>query len=154
MTELNTPFDNAASNEATNAAATVVAAPTKEEKIAAVKAQIARLQEKLYNIENDIVVVKASKVVVLPNVGDAVLFSYGRKTATTNPVLKEGTVVAIKPAGKADNGKTLPAQIKVQTGEGFDIEFVTIYPAQIVTNNEDGTQSAPADEAATEDDAI
>ena len=152
MTELNTAFDNAAPAEATTAAApVVVAAPTKEEKIAAVKAQIKRLEEKLYNIENDIVVVKASKVVALPNVGDAVLFSYGRKTATTNPVLKDGTVVAIKAAGKADNGKTLPAQIKVQTGEGFDIEFVTIYPAQIVTKNEDGTQSAPADEADADD---
>lgn len=152
MTELNTAFDNAASAEATTTAApVVVAAPTKEEKIAAVKAQIKRLEEKLYNIENDIVVVKTSKVVVLPNVGDAVLFSYGRKTATTNPVLKDGVVVAIKAAGKAENGKTLPAQIKVQTGEGFDIEFVTIYPAQIVTQNEDGTSSAPADEADADD---
>jgi hypothetical protein len=39
-------------------------------------------------------------------------------------------VVAIKPAVTLESGKTAPAQIKVQIGEGFDTEFAVIYPAQ------------------------
>lgn len=106
---------------------------TKEERVVKLRAEIAKLEKKIYNIENDIVEVKAKKEVVLPEVGAEVLFNYGRRTATTEPVQKVGKVVAIKPAATAENGKTLPAQIKVQFGEGFDAEFATIYPAQIVT---------------------
>ena len=105
---------------------------TKEEKLAKITKEIARLQAKYDDILNDRVTVKAKKEIVLPNAGDEVLFTYGRRTATTEPVQKVGVVVAVKPASEKD-GKKLPAQIKVQVGEGFDTEFVTIYPAQIVT---------------------
>lgn len=106
---------------------------TKEERIAKIDKEILRLQTKRYNIENDIVETKAVKVVALPEVGSDVLFNYGRKTATTEPVQKIGRVVAVKPATVNDAGKKLPAQIKVSVGEGFEQEFVVIYPAQIVT---------------------
>ena len=104
---------------------------TKEERIAKLRAEIAKLEKKIYNIENDIVEVKAKKEVVLPEVGAAVTFSYGRRTATTEPAQKSGVVVAVKPKSEKD-GKTLPAQIKVHVGEGFDADFVVIYPAQII----------------------
>lgn len=106
---------------------------TKEEKLAAIDAQIAKLNQRRYNIENDIVVAKVAKAVVLANVGDAITFTYGRKTATTSPVERTGTVIAIKPAAQLEGGKVSPAQIKVLTGEGFDAEHVVIYPAQVVT---------------------
>lgn len=106
---------------------------SKEEKLARLDTQIANLQTKRYNIANDIVVVKAAKVVALPDVGADVLFTYGRRTATTEPMQKIGRVVAVKAATVNDAGKKLPAQIKVSVGEGFDQEFIVIYPAQIVT---------------------
>ena len=105
---------------------------TKEQRLAAISAQIVKLQERLYNIENDIVVAKVVKVVALPEVGADVLFMYGRKTATTQPVERLGRVVAVKPSIES-NGKKLPAQIKVQLGEGFDAEYAVIYPAQVLT---------------------
>lgn len=104
---------------------------TKEEKLAKIDKEIARLTTKRYNIENDIVEVKVKKEVALPEVGADVLFNYGRRTATTEPVQKIGRVVAIKPATVNEAGKKLPTQIKVLVGEGIDQEFVVIYPAQI-----------------------
>lgn len=105
---------------------------TKEEKIAKIDKEIARLTQKRDDILNDRVPQpKAKKEVALPEVGTDVLFNYGRRTATTEPVQKIGKVVAIKPASVTAEGKKLPAQLKVQIGEGFDTEFVTIYPAQI-----------------------
>lgn len=106
---------------------------TKEEKLAKLDKEIARLIQKRDDIANDrIPEAKAKKEVVLPEVGADVLFSYGRKTATTEPVEKLGRVVAIKPASTTAEGKKLPAQLKVSIGEGFDQEFVVIYPAQIL----------------------
>lgn len=128
--------DTSAADIAT-VAAPVPAAPvvlTKEEKLARLDEQIKKLQEKRYNIENDIVAApKAPKEVVLPAVGDDILFNHGRRTATTEPSQKLGKVVAIKAASVSAEGKKLPAQLKVSIGEGFDQEFVVIYPAQIVT---------------------
>lgn len=112
----------------------VVATPvvlTKEERIAKIDKEILRLQTKRYNIENDIVEVKATKAVALPAVGSDVLFNYGRTTATTQAQQYLGRVVAIKPADVTAAGKKTPAQIKVSVGEGFDQEFFVIYPAQI-----------------------
>ena len=111
---------------------------TKEERIAKIVAQIALLNVKIYNIENDIVVSKAQpkKEVPLPEVGSDVLFNYGRRTATTEPVQKTGTVVAIKPAcvvtNEAGVTKKQAAMIKLSVGTGFDQEYVVIYPASIV----------------------
>lgn len=120
--------------ETVSAEATVFASIvlTKEEKIARVVEQIKKLQVKLYNLENDIVEVKAPKVVPLPEVGTEVLFTYGRTTPTTSPQQRVGKVVAVKPASVGETGKKLPAQIKVTYGEGFEQEFAVIYPAQIV----------------------
>lgn len=105
---------------------------TKEQKITAIQEQIAKLQQRLFNVENDIVEVKPAKVVALPEVGADVLFRYGRTTNTTKPVEKIGRVLAVKPAMPLEGGKTSPAQIKVQVGEGFDAELVTIYAGQLV----------------------
>lgn len=122
-------------SNATNAAVStpVAAAPlTKAEKIAKIEGQIVKLQERLSDIINDVVRTPASKAVVIPEVGQDVRFTYGRKTATSNPVELLGTVVAVKAASVSDEGRASPAQLKVSTGEGFDASFVVIYPAQVI----------------------
>ena len=137
---------------------TTVSAPvvlTKEERIAKIVAQIAVLNTKIYNIENDIVVSKAQpkKEVPLPEVGSDVLFNYGRRTATTEPVQKTGTVVAIKPAcvvtNEAGVTKKQAAMIKLSVGTGFDQEYVVIYPASIV-----GAAPEEQDEAEGEQEVV
>ena len=119
---------------ATNTAAnTEVKTPlTKAERIEKLEGQIAKLRERLSDVINDVVRAPAAKVVVLPAVGQDVRFTYGRKTATSNPVELVGTVVAVKPASTNEEGRSSPAQLKVSTGEGFDAAFVVIYPAQVV----------------------
>lgn len=107
---------------------------TKEEKLARIDEQIAKLQQRRYNIENDIVVpAKQPKVVALPEVGATIDFKFGRTTATSAPVVRSGVVLAVKPSADLGEGKKSPAQVKVQCGEGFDAELLVIYPAQIVT---------------------
>ena len=116
---------------------TAVAAPaalTKEQKIAKIREQIAKLEARIVSIETG-VEAKVSKVAPMPAVGDVVSFLYGRKTATTEPVLKSGVVVAVKPSSIVGD-KKLPAQVKVETGEGFDKAFITIYPAQVIAPTE------------------
>lgn len=108
---------------------------TKDEKIAKVKAEIARLETKLFNLINDIPEpARAKKEVVLPAIGATVSFVYGRKTATTEPKTIVGTVVAVKAATEVD-GKKTPAQVKVAYGEGFDAGFAVVYPAQLTAIN-------------------
>ena len=117
---------------------------TKEEKIAAIVAQIAKLELRKYNLENDIAEpARAKKEVVLPEVGAIVSFVYGRKTATTEPKTITGKVVAVKPA-TVDGEKKLPAQVKVSYGEGFDAAFAVVYPAQLTVIN--GEQQEQDDE--------
>ena len=119
----------------TTATASTKVVLTKEEKIAKIKADIARLELKLFNVENDIAEpARAKKEVVLPEVGATVSFVYGRKTATTEPKTITGTVVAVKPA-TVDGEKKLPAQVKVSYGEGFDAAFAVVYPAQLTVIN-------------------
>lgn len=140
--------NNAASSEIeNNAAEAPVAKPvvvlTKEERIAKVKADIAKLELKLFNIENDITVApRAAKVVPLPEVGSEVSFLYGRRTATTEPTIKTGVVFAIKAESAGKDGKKLPAQVKVLVGEGAEAEFTTIYPGQILDGTEEQDDSA------------
>lgn len=119
---------------------------TKEERIAKLRAEIVKLETKIFNIENNIVAVKVKKEVALPVQGAEILFQYGRRTATTEPVQKLGTVVAVKPASLSEGGKKLPAQIKVSIGEGFDQEFVIIYPAQVVAKQPTPEADTPAAE--------
>ena len=104
---------------------------TKEEKLAEIDAKIAKLQARRADIENGVVAVPKAKIVVLPEVGEEVMFMHGRTTATTVPMLKSGIVVATKEASNHE-GKRQNAQIKVQMGSGFDAEFVVLYPAQII----------------------
>jgi hypothetical protein len=128
----------------TSATASTKVVLTKDEKIAKIKADIARLEIKLYNVENDIVAAPAvRKEVVLPEVGAVVSFVYGRKTATTAPKVVTGTVVAVKPA-TVDGDKKFPAQVKVSYGEGFDAAFAVVYPAQLTVIN--GEQQEQDDE--------
>lgn len=117
-------------NQATSVAAPIVL--TKAERIAKLVEQVKKLNVKIYNLENDIVEVKPSKEAALPTVGTEVLFNYGRRTETTEPVQKLGVVVAVKPVTTNEQGKRFPAQVKVMIGNGFDQEFVVIYPAQII----------------------
>ena len=108
---------------------------TKDEKITKVKAEIARLELKLFNLINDIAEpARVKKEVVLPEVGATVSFVYGRKTATTEPKIITGTVVAVRAASEVD-GKKTPAQVKVAYGEGFDAGFAVVYPAQLTVVN-------------------
>jgi hypothetical protein len=117
---------------------------TKEEKIAAIVAQIAKLELRKYNLENDIAEpARVKKEVVLPEVGATVSFVYGRKTATTEPKTITGIVVAVKPAS-VDGEKKLPAQVKVSYGEGFDAALAVVYPAQLTVIN--GEQQEQDDE--------
>ena len=114
-------------NDTVNAAAPI--ALTKEQKIAKIREQIAKLEARIVGIETgrDIKVAAAEP---LPDVGSSVSFYYGRRTATTEPVLMGGVVIAVKPVTVV-NDKRLPAQVKVQIGSGFDTSFVTVYPAQL-----------------------
>ena len=106
---------------------------TKEERIASLEAQIAKLQQRLDDVRNDRVVAKAKKVVPLPVEGDVVAFTYGRTTPTSTARELIGTVIGVKPKvepGEDGKGGT-PALVRVTVGSGFDIEVLTIYPAQI-----------------------
>lgn len=127
-------------------------AKTKEERIAAYREQIAKLEGKIADLINGKEpVAKAPKVVPLPEIGAFITFVYGRKTATSNPLEKSGTVVAIKPSTvqELENGATRrnPAQIKVQVGEGFDAEFCVIYPAQIKEAGEESSYDETDDQS-------
>lgn len=120
---------------------------TKEEKIAAIEKQIAHLTQKLDDVRNDRVTTKAKKVVALPEVGAIVAFTYGRTTPTSQARELVGVVKGVKPkveAGADGKGGT-PALVRVTVGSGFDIEVLTIYPAQIKPETE-----APALEDAAE----
>lgn len=103
---------------------------TKDQKIANINAQIAKLQQRLSDVINDVVRAPAAKVIALPEVGAVVEFTYGRTTPTTTARELIGTVVAVKAASEVD-GKKLPALVRVSVGEGFDAELLTIYPSVI-----------------------
>lgn len=122
--------------EATSATSTAKVL-TKEEKLAVIDKQIANLQQRRYNVANDIVVTKAAgKVVVLPSVGDIVWFVHGRNTPTTQARTLQGQVLGIKPAVAGDEAthtKSTPALVRVLVGDGIDAETLTIYPSVITT---------------------
>lgn len=106
---------------------------TKEQKIANITAQIERLLQKKEDLINDRVTVAAKKVVALPEVGDVVTFTYGRTTPTSTARELVGTVIGVRAKIEAgEDGKGgAPALVRVTVGSGFDIEVLTIYPAQI-----------------------
>ncbi len=111
---------------------------TKEERIANITAQIERLLAKKDDIINDRVTAKVKKVVPLPEIGDVVAFTYGRTTPTSTARELVGTVIGVKAKvepGEDGKGGT-PALVRVTVGSGFDIEVLTIYPAQIKPETE------------------
>ncbi len=120
---------------ATETTAAPVAKPvlTKEQKIANITAQIERLLQKKDDLINDRITVAAKKVVALPEVGDVVSFTYGRTTPTSTARELVGTVSGVRAKVEAgEDGKGgAPALVRVTVGEGFDLEVLTIYPAQI-----------------------
>ncbi len=116
---------------------------TKEERIASLEAQITKLTQRLDDVRNDRVTASAKKVVPLPVEGDVVAFTYGRTTPTSQARELIGTVTGVKPkveAGPDGKGGT-PALVRVSVGSGFDIEVLTIYPAQIKPEPEVATSS-------------
>lgn len=105
---------------------------TKEEKIAKIDAQIAKLQARRDDIVNDRITVAVKKVAFMPEVGQRVIGPVGRNSATTQAKLVEGTVVAIKPATIVDGKTVSAAQVRIRVFEGsFEEQLITLYPAQL-----------------------
>jgi len=102
---------------------------TKTEKLAAIDAQIAKLQAKRAEVEasNDF---DSSTVVA----GTWVTFNYGR--AEKARVLT-GIVTGVKPAVEGLRGSS--NLFKIAVGKGFDAELLTVFPGQLI-----GTTEAPA----------
>jgi hypothetical protein len=98
-------------------------------KIAAIDAKIVKLQAE----RAELVVKAESDVTQKFAVGDSINFKYGRAEKART---ETGTVVAVK---VQDKGADL---VKVQIGTGFDTEFVTIYPANIISIN--AVETTPA----------
>lgn len=131
----NTAHDSIADVVDTEQTSGVVGKPlnqplTKEQKLERIDAQIDALVKRRQAIVDGVEAPKG-KAVVIPEVGAVVYFKHGRTTATTAPTVRFGTVVATRAASTVD-GKTSPALVKISCGEGFDIEVVTVFPAQIV----------------------
>lgn len=149
--------DASTSNATDDALNGVVATPekavpvvkTKEEKLAAITVQIERLNQRYDDILNDRVVAKVAKAVYCPEIGDKVLATIGRNTATSAAKVVEGTVIAIKHPTVDAEGKTVGAtQVRVEVGEGFDTQLVTLYPAQLVPVPKGDTSDVESDDAA------
>jgi hypothetical protein len=114
--------------ETTVAIATLTA--EQNERIAKLREQIAKIEARIQQIIEGKPAKAAKKERPLPNVGDVVTFLFGRTTPTTSPKEVTGTVIAVKPSEQVD-GKTRPALVRVQFGEGFDAQVATILPAAI-----------------------
>jgi hypothetical protein len=134
-------------NATTSAAATSAATPvvlTKEEKIARIEVQIKNLQQKLEDVRNDVVRTPAKKIVYMPSLGDIVLATYGRTTATTQAKVVEGVVIGIREPQVVDGKQVGATQVRVLVGKGVDTQCITVYPAQL----------APAPVAETEEEVL
>lgn len=128
--------DNFNADEALNAAATTEAAvpvvKTKEEKLAAIKAKIEKLEQQYDDVLNDRTVTKAAKPTYCPEVGDKVIATIGRNTATSQAKLVEGVVTAVKHPAIVDGKASGAIQVRVRVYEGtFEEQLVTLYPAQL-----------------------
>lgn len=129
--------DNFNAVEALNAAATTEAAvpvvKTKEEKLAAIKAKIEKLEQQYDDVLNDRAVTKAAaKPTYCPEVGDKVIATIGRNTATSQAKLVEGVVTAVKHPAIVDGKASGAIQVRVRVYEGtFEEQLVTLYPAQL-----------------------
>lgn len=147
--EINTAADSTVTDAALAAQAAARAvkpALTKDEKIAKIEADIKRLQEKLDDVRNDRVSApKAKKEVYVPQVGERVIATVGRNTATSKARLEVGIVRAIKLGEDLGDGKRSQTQVRVEFGSGFDAQFATLYPAQL--QREGDVQEANAEAA-------
>lgn len=130
----------------TNATVAAPVVKTKEEKLIAIDAQIAKLQARRDDVLNDRVTVKVAKVAYIPEVGDKVLATVGRNTPTSQAKVVEGTVIAIKHPAIVDGKAVGAVQVRVEVGEGFDKQLVTLYPAQLT--------AVPTSDAPTDDDLL
>lgn len=155
----NQAIDQAATDA--TAAAAVKAKPvlTKEERIAKVDAEIARLQAKRDDIVNDrITAPKAKAPVYVPEAGAKVLATVGRATATTQPKVYVGEVIAVKAPELDAEGKAKGAtQVRVRINAGtFDEQIVTLYPAalQPYTEAEEGEPAAEGESAGFQNDGF
>ena len=128
--------------ETTVATAAATLTAEQNERIAKLRDQIAKIEARIQQIIEGKPAKAAKKERPLPNVGDVVTFLFGRTTPTTSPKEVTGTVIAVKPSEQVD-GKTRPALVRVQFGEGFDAQVATILPAAIrSTSGEVAEQSA------------
>lgn len=102
---------------------------SKDQKLAIIADDLTKTATRFYNVQNDIVVVREGKPVYEPAVGDAVIATVGRNTATSQAKLVEGTVVAVKKPAEGEKGAT---QVRVRIYAGtFDEQLVTLYPANL-----------------------
>lgn len=107
---------------------------TKEQKLALIADDLVKVATRFDNVANDRVVAKPGKVVYQPEVGDKVLATVGRNTATSQAKVVEGTVLAVRNPAEGEKGAT---QVRVRIYEGtFDEQTVTLYPAQLVKQTE------------------
>jgi hypothetical protein len=121
-------------NNETTQAVVKYADMTKEQKLAYIDGQIVKLQQKRDDVLNDRVTVRTAKAVYAPEIGDKVLATVGRNTATSQAKVIEGTVVAVKAPAEGEKGAT---QVRVRIYAGtFDEQLVTLYPAQLVKQEE------------------
>lgn len=125
-------------SETTNSTPVVL---TKEEKLQRLQDQIAKLQQRYDDVLNDRVPQKkAAAPVYTPAVGDKVLATVGRKTATTNPTSEPGVVIAVRQPAEGEKGAP---QVRVRIKEGsFEEQLVTLYFAQVVKIEEAADQAA------------
>ena len=127
-------FDSIAADQALNTAAP--AAPvvkTKEEKLAEIKAKIDRLTQRYDDVLNDrAVAAKVAKPAYCPEVGDKVIATIGRNTATSQAKLVEGEVTAVRHPTVVDGKASGAVQVRVRVYAGtFEEQLVTLYPAQL-----------------------
>jgi hypothetical protein len=88
----------------------------------AIRAQIAALEVKLAEAIN----AEANEISVEKlTAGTQVTFDYGRGETRT---VKQGTVLGVKLPVEGQKGAAL---VRIQIGEGFDAEIVTVYPANV-----------------------
>jgi hypothetical protein len=103
---------------------------TKDQKLVVIAGEIAKLAQRYDDVANDRATVRAAKAVYEPAVGDEVLATVGRNTATSSAKVVEGTVLAVKTPAEGEKGAT---QVRVRIFAGtFDEQTVTLYPAQLV----------------------
>lgn len=112
-------------------------------------AQVAKLEEQLKKIAEKIANIKAGKptkpvkAVFVPAVGERVLATIGRATATTQPKVVEAVVLGVKRPADGEKGPTL---VRIESGEGFDKQALTVFLTAVQPlpkAEDDGISNAP-----------